>query len=80
MQHEEVDRETNVGLLRTLTYWHKRFEDSRDSDHLDHALRFAEALEDYLPRSLRGLNLIGLVNLYESLPYTQVFKIEGNTR
>lgn len=74
---DEIDRETVVGLLRTLTYWHKRFEKSGDSEHLDHTQRFAEALEDCLPRSLRGLNLIGLVNLYESLPCTQVFKTKG---
>lgn len=72
--HDEIDHETVVGLLKTLAYWYRRFEESRDPDHLDHALRLAEALEDYLPKALRGLSLIGLVNLYESLPGTQVLK------
>jgi hypothetical protein len=74
LAHDELDRETVVGLLRTLKYWYERFEQSRDPEHLNHALRVAEALEDYLPRSLRGLNLIGLVNLYERLPCTQGFQ------
>ena len=72
--HDEFDHETVVGLLKTLAYWYRCFGKSRDPDHLDHALRFAEALEDYLPRSLRGLNLIGLVNLYENLPGTRILK------
>jgi hypothetical protein len=71
---DELDRETIMDLLRALTYWYKRFKESRDVDHFDHALRCAEALEDYLPKPLRGLNLVQLSNLYEILPGTHNLK------
>lgn len=69
--NDEIDRETVLGLLRPLRYWWERFQKSRDVEHLDHALRFSEALQDYLPKCLQGLNLIGYVNLYELLPGTR---------
>lgn len=73
MSPEELDRKTIFELLRSLSYWYKRFKVSSEIDHLDQALRFSDALQDYLPKALQDLSLICYTNLYELLPGTQEF-------
>jgi hypothetical protein len=54
--------------LEQINYWHDRFEVSREIDHLDNAERHAEVVRAYLPKGFQDLSIIGLCNLYLSLP------------
>lgn len=55
--------------LEQISYWHGRFEVSREIDHLDNAERHAEVARMYLPKCFQNLSIIGLCNLYQSSPF-----------
>ena len=57
-----------VTYLEQVNYWHERFELSREIDHLDSAKRHAKVARAYLPKCFKNLSIIGLCNLYLSLP------------
>lgn len=50
--------------LEQIEYWHMRFELSRNTEHLDNAERFANAVRNYLPNPFKELDLVSLRNLY----------------
>ena len=54
--------------LEQVNYCHERFELSGEIDHYDSAERFAKVARAYLPKYFKKLSIIGLCNLYLSLP------------
>jgi hypothetical protein len=66
--NDEHIRNMIITHLEQVNYWHDRFEISREIDHLDNADRHAEVARMYLPKCFQNLSIIGLCNLYQSLP------------
>jgi hypothetical protein len=54
--------------MEQIFYWTNRFDVSREIEHIDNAIRHADAAKLYLPKCCQGLSVIGLYHLYLSSP------------